>query len=95
MVQITLTPDELISSSRAASELSRLLNQLPQKKWFIQRNNRLEAVLLGIDEYQQLLELEEQVEHLTLALLLSERERQDDGYRIGLNELATLYDVPE
>ena len=95
MVQITLTPDELISSSRAANELSRLLNQLPEKKWFIQRNNRLEAVLLGIDEYQQLLELEDQVEHLTLALLLSERERQDDGHRIGLNELATLYDVPE
>jgi len=95
MAQITLTPDELINSSRAASELPRLLNQISEKKWFIQRNNRLEAVLLSIDEYQRLLELEEEAEHLVLTLLMSERERQDGGYRIGLDELAAKYDVPE
>ena len=38
---------------------------------------------------------EEKVEHLTLALTLMERERNDDGYRIGLDELASKYDVPE
>jgi hypothetical protein len=95
MTKLTLTADELITSTKAARDLPRLLDHLAEKRWFIQRNNQLEGVLLGIDEYQRLLESEEEVERLTLALILAERERQDDGYRIGLNELAEKYDVPE
>jgi hypothetical protein len=38
---------------------------------------------------------EEKVEHLTLAVTLMEREQKDDGYRIGLDELASRYNVPE
>ncbi len=95
MAELTLTPDELITSTKATRELPRLLDHLPEKRWFIQRNNRLEGVLLGIEEYERLLELEEEVEHLTLALTLMERERRDDGYRVGLDELASRYDVPE
>lgn len=82
MAKLILTTDELITSTRAARELPRLLDHLPEKRWFIQRNNKLEGVLLGIEEYERLLELEE-------------RERKDDGYRIGLEELASKYDVPE
>jgi len=37
----------------------------------------------------------EKVEHLTLAVTLMEREQRDDDYRIGLDELASKYDVPE
>jgi len=95
MAKLVLSSDELISSSIAARELSRLLDRLPEKKWFIQRNNKLEAVLLGIEEYERLLELEEAVEHLILALTLQDRERRDDGYRIGLDELASKYNVPQ
>ncbi len=95
MVELTLRRDELITSSRAGRELSRLLDRLPEKRWFIQRNNRMVGVLLGIEEYERLLAMEEEVERLTLALTLMQRERQDDGYRIGLNELAEKYDVPE
>ena len=95
MAKLTLSPDELISSTVAAREFPRLLDRLPEKKWFIQRNNKLEAVLLGIEEYERLLELEEEMEHLILALTLQDRERRDDGYRIGLNELASKYNVPE
>ena len=32
---------------------------------------------------------------ITLAVMLMERERRDDGYHIGLDELASKYDVPE
>ena len=95
MVELTLRRDELITSSRAGRELSRLLDRLPEKRWFIQRNNRMVGVLLGIEEYERLLAMEEEVERLTLALTLMQRERQDDGYRISLNELAEKYDVPE
>lgn len=95
MVELTLTADELITSTKATRELPRLLDRLSEKRWFIQRNNKLEGVLLGIEEYERLLELEEEVEHLTLAITLPERERRDDGYRIGLDDLASKYDVPE
>ncbi len=95
MAGLTLTSDELITSTKVVRELPRLLDRLPEKRWFIQRNNKLEGVLIGIEEYERLLELEEEVEHLTLALMLTERERKDDGYRIGLDELASKYDVPE
>ena len=95
MAELTLTTDELITSTKATRELPRLLDRLPGKRWFIQRNNKLEGVLLGIAEYERLLELEEEVEHLTLAVTLMERERKDDGYRIGLDELASKYAVPE
>ncbi len=95
MAELTLTKDELITSTTAARELPRLLDRLSEQRWFIQRNNELEGVLLGVDEYERLLALEEEVEHLVLALTLQERERRDGGYRIGLNELAAKYDVPE
>jgi PHD/YefM family antitoxin component YafN of YafNO toxin-antitoxin module len=95
MAKLTLTADELITSTKATKELPRLLDRLPEKRWFIQRNNRLEGVLLSIKEYERLLELEEEVEHLVLALTLAERERRDDGYRVSLDELASRYDVPE
>jgi len=95
MAKLILTADELITSTKATRELPRLLDHLPEKRWFIQRNNKLEGVLLGIEEYARLLELEEEVEHLALALMLTERERRDDGYRIGLDRLASRYDVPE
>jgi hypothetical protein len=95
VTELTLTKDELITSTKAARELPRLLDRLPEQRWFIQRNNELEGVLLSIKEYEHLLESEEEVEHLTLALTLLQRERQDDGYRIGLDELAAKYDVPK
>ena len=95
MATLTLTADELITSTKVIRELPRLLDRLSDKRWFIQRNNKLEGVLLGIEEYERLLELEEEVEHLTLAVTLMERERMDDGYRVGLDELASKYDVPE
>lgn len=95
MATLTLTADELITSTKATRELPRLLDCLPEKKWFIQRNNKLQGVLLGIKEYERLLALEDEVEHLTLAVTLTEREQSDNGCRIGLDELASKYDVPE
>ncbi len=95
MAKLILTADELITSTKASRELPRLLDHLSEKRWFIQRNNKLEGVLLGIEEYERLLELEEEVDHLTLAVTLTERERKDDGYRIGLDELASKHNVPE
>ena len=53
MSPVTLHPDEMINSTRAARELPRLLNELEKgKRWFILRNNRLSGVLIGLTEYE-------------------------------------------
>ena len=95
MAELLLSPDELFTSTKAATQLSRLLDSLPDQRWFIQRRGKIEGVLTSLEDYRQLLELEELVDHMMLGRLIEERERTDTGYRISLEELAEKYDLGE
>ena len=95
MAELLLSPDELITSTKAATQLSRLLDSLPDHRWFIQRRGKIEGVLISLEEYRRLLELEELVDHMMLGRLIEERERTDTGHRISLEELAEKYDLGE
>ncbi len=75
MAEILLSPNELITSTKATAEFSRLLDKLPEQRWFIQRRGKIEAVLISLEEYKRLLALEEMIEHITLARLIETRER--------------------
>jgi len=82
MAELLLSPDELITSTKAAAQLSRLLDSLPDHRWFIQRRGRIEGVLTSLEEYRRLLELEELVDHMMLGRLIEERERiGEEAYR--------------
>jgi len=82
MAEILLSPDELITSTKAATQLSRLLDSLPDHRWFIQRRGKIEGVLTSLEEYRRLLELEELVDHMMLGRLIEERERVgEEAYR--------------
>lgn len=82
MAEILLSPDELITSTKAAAQLSKLLDGLSKHRWFIQRHGKIEAVLTSLEEYKRLLALEELVEHLMLGQLIEERERVgEEAYR--------------
>ena len=82
MAELLLSPDELITSTKAATQLSRLLDSLPDQRWFIQRRGRIEGVLTSLEEYRRLLELEELVDHMMLGRLIEERERVgEEAYR--------------
>jgi len=47
--------EEIISSSQASKQLGEVLNQVKQKRRIVlSRNNRLEAVILPIEEYEEI-----------------------------------------
>lgn len=87
MAEILLAPDELITSTKAAAQLSHLLDSLPDRRWFIQRRGKIEAVLISLDEYRRLLELEELVDHMMLGRLIEERERVSEEAYHDLDEV--------
>ncbi len=73
--------EEIVSSSRAAKQLGDVLNQARSKgRVVLSRNNRLDAVVLPIEEYEELVE---DLEHLLTALDIVERKKRDRGKRIA------------
>ncbi|MCI0501477.1 MAG: type II toxin-antitoxin system Phd/YefM family antitoxin [Epsilonproteobacteria bacterium] len=90
--------DEIVSASDMARTFSGVLNSITQKtkeKIAISRNNKLEAVIIDIDEYEALSEARELLEHHELYKIIKERENgatisQDDmlkKLKINKNEL--------
>ena len=87
MAEALLSPNELITSTKATAEFSRLLDKLPEQRWFIQRRGKIEGVLISLEEYKRLLALEEMVEHITLARLIETRERVGPEEYLDLNNV--------
>jgi len=48
------------------------------ERLFVTRNNQIEAVLLGIEDYERLAQLEELVEHLEIARLIADRSSESE-----------------
>ncbi len=89
---------ELVSVSDATRRLAGLLQNLRShvaSKFFITKNNSIEAVLLPIEEYENLLDLEEELDQLILHQELVLREQRDSGKRISLAELDEKYDLAD
>ena len=85
---------ELISATEAARHLATLLKSFHARtasKYYVARNNTIEAVILPIEEYEKLVDLQEELDHLLLAAEIRERERRDTGKRITLAELDSKY----
>ena len=77
--------EEIISSSKASKHLGEVLREAKQKgRVVLSRNNRLEAVILPIEEYEGLVE---DLEHLLIALEIRERKAKDRGKRISWETL--------
>ncbi len=65
--------EEIISSSKLSKNLGSVLSRLRYKKLrkvAVIRNNKLEAVLLPIDEYERISEM---AEHVEIAQIISQR----------------------
>ncbi len=81
--------EEIISSSKASKQLGEVLNEAKRKgRVVLSRNNRLEAVILPIDEYEGIVE---DLEHLLTALEIHERKARDRGKRIPWESLKAKY----
>lgn len=68
--------DEIVSASDVARGFSHMLNSIIDKskeKLAISKNNKLEAVLLGIEEYERLQAAYDMLEQQEIAKMLQER----------------------
>jgi hypothetical protein len=85
---------EMVSVSEATRHLAGLLTKLRGRlasKYFLTKNNTIEAVLLPIEEYEKLLDLEVELDHLILHHEITLREENVSGKRISLAELDEKY----
>ena len=87
--------DEIISATDLARNVSATLNAVTQKtkeKIAISKNNKLEAVLIDIEEYERLQEAYDLLEHIEIARIVEERRKNDTGY-LSLEELAAKFGI--
>lgn len=90
--------NEMVSVSEATRHLAGLLSKLRERlasKYFLTKNNNIEAVLLPIEEYEKLLDLEAELDHLILHQEITLREKNDSGKRITLVELDEKYGLAD
>jgi PHD/YefM family antitoxin component YafN of YafNO toxin-antitoxin module len=61
---VVFGPRQLVSSSKLVRSLGTYLDQTKKRPVFIMRDQEVEAVLINIEEYRELLEKEAEVEEL-------------------------------
>jgi len=74
---ISYTRDEIISASEVARGFSSVLNELinyTKDRFVISKNNKLEAVVLPIEEYERMQEALDYLEHMEIYKIVKERE---------------------
>ncbi len=72
--------DEIISASDMARGFSSILNQIidkTQDKLAISKNNKLQAVILDIEEYEKLQEAYDLLEQKEIEQILSQRTKEE------------------
>ena len=73
---VAYTRNEIISATELARNVSGTLHSIAQKgqeKIAISKNNKLEAVLIDIEEYERLKEAHDLLEHIQIAQTLEAR----------------------
>ena len=73
---VAYTRDEIVSATDLARNVSGTLSSITKKqkqKVAISKNNRLEAVMIDIEEYERLKEAYDLMEHIEIAKIVEER----------------------
>jgi len=79
--------DEIISITDLSRNLSTALNSIidySKEKLAISKNNKLQAVIIPIEEYERMVELYEEMENREIAKIIEERK---DSKTISFEEL--------
>lgn len=81
MTILKLERSQMISSTDMARRFAEYLDRTSkqEERLFVIRNNEIDAVLLGIEDYERLVELEDLVEHLEIARLIESRRGEPEG----------------
>lgn len=78
---IQYTKEELISSTNISRNLSEILNNLSNKKIekvAVMRNNKIEAIILPIDQYENIINNNDIVEHIEMYNIIKQREKNPE-----------------
>lgn len=77
---LRLSRSQMISSTDMGRRFAEYLDRASRglERLFVTRNNEIEAVLIGIEDYERLLELEELVEYLASDKLVKARREEPE-----------------
>jgi len=93
---VAYTRDEIISATDLARNVSATLNSVvkhAQEKIAIMKNNKLEAVIIDIEEYERLKEAYELMEHMEILKIVEERRRTPISEYVTLEESAKKFGI--
>ena len=93
---VAYTRDEIISATDLARNVSATLSSVvkhTQEKIAISKNNKLEAVLIDIEEYERLKNAYELMEHIEIARIVEERRKTPKEAYITLEESAKHFGI--
>ena len=75
---IAYRKDEILASTEVSRNFGSILDKLKKKKLekvAVMRNNKMDAVILPVDEYESMKESSELAEHIELFNLIKKREK--------------------
>jgi len=90
---VTYSRDEIISASEIARGFSTVLKDLmnhTKERLAISKNNKLEAVVLPIEEYERLQEAYDIMEHMEIYQMIQSRK---DSNVVSLEDSAKKYGI--
>ena len=95
---VTYTKEEIISSSIITRRLGDILNRLKNRQFdkiAIIRNNQMEAVIVPVEDYEELKERAELSEHVEIFNIIKEREKDSTRDAIAFETILEEYGVSE
>jgi len=95
---VTYTKDELITSTEVTRNFSIILNNLKKKKIekaAILRNNKMEAVILPILDYEKLVNDAELAEHIEIFNIIKQRESTIKDNPVTFKDVLKEYGISE
>ena len=93
---VAYTRDEIISATELARNVSGTLSSITKNlkdKIAISKNNKLEAVLIDIEEYERLKNAYELMEHMEIAKTVEERRKTPKEAYTTLEESAQHFGI--
>lgn len=95
---IAYARDEIIPATEVARNFSSVFKSLvdgAKDRIAIAKNNKLELVVLPIDEYERLKDIADLAEHIEIYKTITERTATDSGVRIAMNDMMNRFGIKE
>lgn len=95
---IAYARDEIMPATEVARNFSSVFKSLvdgAKEKVAIAKNNKLELVVLPIEEYERLQEIADLAEHIEIYKTVRERTSNDNSFRIGMNDMMERFGISE